>query len=281
MALEYILYADESVADGEYFSNFYGGCIVESKHLREVERVLNAKKQALNLYREVKWQKVTATYLGKYEELMGTFFELVRAGQIKVRVMFTQNRNVPSRLTSEQRENAYFLLYYQFVKHAFGLGHAEHGQPLARIRVYLDALPDSFEKRARFRAFLAALTKSPEFRAARVVIDEQQIAEVDSHDHVLLQCTDIALGAMQFRLNNMHKRMPAGAKQRGSRTIAKEKLYKAILGHIRGLHPHFNIGITTGIRGDRANRWRDPYRHWKFVPREHEVDDSKSKPKER
>ena len=279
MALEYILYADESVCEGQYFSNFYGGCLVESRSLREVERVLNAQKQALNLHGEVKWQKVTETYLAKYVDLMSAFFALVATGKVKVRVMFTQNRNVPTRLTTEQRENAYFLLYYQFVKHAFGLAHAIHDQPYLRTRIYLDELPDTFEKRARFRAFLGALTKSPEFRAARVVVDPEQIAEVDSHDHVLLQCTDIVLGAMQFRLNNMHERKPAGSSHRGSRTIAKEKLYKTILGHVRELHPNFNIGITTGIRSDRANRWRDAYRHWLFVPSEHEVDESKVKPR--
>lgn len=278
MALEYILYADESVADGEFFSNFYGGCIVDSTNRSEVERVLNEKKKALNLHGEVKWQKVTETYLTKYEELIETFFGLVRGGRIKVRVMFTQNRHVPTTLTAEQRENSYFLLYYQFVKHAFGLEHVEHEQARIRTRIYLDELPDTLEKRARFRSHLAALTKSPKFRAARIVIDEQQIAEVVSHDHVLLQCTDIVLGAMQFRLNDMHKKKPPGARQRGSRTIAKEKLYTAILRHICTMHPNFNIGITTGIRGDRANRWRDPYRHWLFVPSEHEVDESKSKP---
>ena len=54
MALEYILYADESVAEGKYFSNFYGGCLVESKSLREIEKILNEKKHALNLFGEVK-----------------------------------------------------------------------------------------------------------------------------------------------------------------------------------------------------------------------------------
>jgi hypothetical protein len=279
MALEYVIYADESVTDGEYFSNFYGGCLIHSRDLRDVVRVLNERKQELNLHGEVKWQKVTANYLAKYEDLVATFFGLVAAGKVKVRVMFTQNRNVPVRLTTVQREDAYFILYYQFVKHAFGLAHADHGLPLVRARIYLDDLPDTFEKRARFRAYLAALTKSPEFRAARVVIYAEQIAEVDSHDHVLLQCTDIVLGAMQFRLNNHHEKKPPGASRRGSRTIAKEKLYKAILGHVRGLRPHFNIGITTGTRSNRANRWLDPYRHWLFVPSEHEVDESKGKPK--
>lgn len=281
MALEYILYADESISDGEYFSNFYGGCLVESKDLAEVERRLNDKKRSLNLHGEVKWQKVTEAYLGKYESLMAAFFELLAEGKVKVRVLFTQNRNVPTRLTPEHREDAYFILYYQFVKHAFGLARADHGQAHVRLRIYVDAIPDTKEKRARFRGYLGGLSHSPGFRDARVFVDPEQIAEVDSHDHVLLQCTDIVLGAMQFRLNDRHKQLPAGAAHRGSRTIAKEKLYRSILEHIRGLHPNFNPGITTGQREGSLSRWRDPYRHWLFVPTERVIDRSKSKRKER
>lgn len=277
MALEYVLYADESVARGEFFSNFYGGCLVASTDLQPIVDALNAKKAALNLHGEVKWQKVSAAYLSKYETLMEAFFDLVAAGRIKVRVMFTQNRYLATGLSPEHRESAYFILYYQFVKHAFGLGHVHHELPFLRLRLYLDALPDTYEKRARFRGYLGALSHSPEFRDARIVLDETQIAEVDSHDHVLLQCTDVVLGAMQFRLNDLHKKKPSGASRRGSRTIAKEKLYAAIVRRIRSLHPHFNPGITTGQSEGTLSRWRDPYRHWLFMPAERVVDASKSK----
>lgn len=281
MALEYVVYADESVAAGKYFSNFYGGCLVESPHLRDVERVLNEKKAALHLFSEIKWQKVTAQYLAKYVELIDVFFDLLADGRVKMRVMFTQNRNVPTTLTAEQREHSYFLLYYQFLKHAFGLAHAEHEAPTVRVRLYLDELPDTREKRARFRAYLSALTSFPQFRAAGIIVDEQQIAEVRSHDHVLLQRVDVVLGAMQFRLNDRHREFPPGSKRRGARTIAKEKLYKAILRRVRQLHPDFNPGISTGSAAGASSRWLDPYRHWLFVPAEHEVDRSLSKPKSR
>lgn len=277
MAREYIVYTDESVVTGEYFSNFYGGCIVESKDLVETEATLNDAKLALNLFREVKWQKVTSNYLAKYQRLMETFFQLLATGKVKVRVMFTQNRNVALALTAQQRQDAYFLLYYQFVKHAFGLMHAGNEPDTARVRLYLDAIPDTREKRARFRAYLGALTFSPEFRSARVRIDPRQIAEVDSRDHVLLQCVDVVLGAMQFRLNDRHRRRSSDSKRRGSRTIAKEELYRTILGHVREMHPGFNPGITTGLREGVESRWRDPYRHWLFIPAEHRVDRSKSK----
>ena len=56
--------------------------------------------------------------------------------------MFTQNQFVPTRLSPDQRRAEYHLLYYQFIKHAFGLrfagiagpgnpGAIEHG-PIAR-----------------------------------------------------------------------------------------------------------------------------------------------------
>jgi len=84
---------------------------------------------------------------------------------------------------------------------------------------------------------------------------------------------------MCFRLNDKHKERPLGQRFRGKRTIAKEKLYKFLLGRIKDIYPNFNVGESTGTQGDRANRWRHPYRHWKFIPKDHEIDGTKSKPK--
>ncbi len=80
---------------------------------------------------------------------------------------------------------------------------------------------------------------------------------------------------MAFRLNDLHKAIPPGQKKRGKRTITKEKLYKHILGRVRALHPHFNIGITTG--GGLEGTWSKPYRHWAFVPSDHDYDKSLTK----
>ena len=83
---------------------------------------------------------------------------------------------------------------------------------------------------------------------------------------------------MAFRLNNKHRVKPEGQARRGKKTIAKEKLYKHILGRIREVYANFNIGESTGIQGDPANRWRHPYRHWKLIPKNHERDMSRRKP---
>ncbi len=266
MTKELIIYTDESVKTGFHYSNFYGGALVRSEHIDLIRTTLEQVKSEQNLYNEVKWARVTEQYLPKYEALINQFFSFVKQDQIKVRIMFTDNRRVPLRLTSYQREHGYFLLYYQFIKHAFGLQYIEPRPEPRNLRIYLDKVPDHRDKVAQFRSFLVGLNKTPEFRRANITLHEDQIAEIDSEHHVILQCLDIVMGAMQFRLNDLHLVKPEGAKQRGKRTIAKEKLYKLINRHIREIYPHFNIGLTTGKQGGRLHYWLHPYRHWVFVP---------------
>jgi len=225
----------------------------------------------------VKWGKITAPYKDKYVELMDAFFECVADDLLKVRVMFTQNRYIPTSLSKEQVENSYFLLYYQFIKHAFGLIYLDHEPKW--LRLYFDRLPDTVEKVELFKSYILRLRKNQQFIAAGIRIRPEDIAEVVSHAHDVMQCVDVVLGAMQFRLNDLHKVKESGARVRGKRTRAKEYVYKAINERIRSIYPNFNIGMSTGVAGDRANRWHHPYRHWLFVPDEHEMDESFSKPK--
>ena len=264
MARELIVYFDESDISGRHFSNFYGGLLVESRHLGEVERRIAETRTAHNLHSEVKWQKISENYASEYIALMDTLFDLCAEGKVKLRIMFTQNYFSPARLTEEQRQNGFFLLYYQFVKHGFGLRHSGTAGTHTSLRLLFDQLPDTHEKRAAFKGYLAGLGKSTPFRHAGLRLEPEWIAEVDSKQHFLLQCIDVVLGAIQFRLNDKHKEKPEGSRRRGKRTIAKERVYKHILSRVRGIYPNFNIGISTSLRGELANLWRDPYRHWLF-----------------
>ena len=92
-----------------------------------------------------------------------------------------------------------------------------------RLRFYLDQLPDQIrEKLAQFRGFIAGLSDNPRVCRIGLTIEERDIAEVDSKQHILLQCADVVLGSMSFRLNEKHKAIPEGKKLRGKRTVAKE-----------------------------------------------------------
>lgn len=115
-----------------------------------------------------------------------------------------------------------------------------------------------------FKGFIVSLGGRSEFRVKKIRFAAEDVTEVISHEHDVLQCLDVVLGAMNFRLNRKDLEKPAGAKRRSAKTLAKEKIYKRINERIRQTYPHFNIGMTTGTHGDLTNRWNHRYRHWNF-----------------
>lgn len=123
--MEYIIFCDESEQVGKFYSNFYGGALVKSSDIDSITKKLKNIAISLNLKNEVKWQKVTINYLDKYCKLVESFFELVRNNKIKIRIMFTQNAYQATNLNKEQKDNEYHILYYQFLKNAFGLKYSD------------------------------------------------------------------------------------------------------------------------------------------------------------
>lgn len=51
----YTIYCDESAKKGEFFSNFYGGALIKSSEQEAISSLLNARKDELNLFKELKW----------------------------------------------------------------------------------------------------------------------------------------------------------------------------------------------------------------------------------
>lgn len=261
--MEYILYCDESVDKGPKYCDFFGGCIVSSKDLNEVVTALEKEKEQLNLIGEIKWTKVTEPYLEKYISVMRLFFQFVREGKVKVRIMFRTAEDAHRSGITYGHDEKYFKLYYQFIKHSFGFDHTQGMEPFS-VRIYMDQLPTKSSSCDEFKAFLHKMPETHDFEGCALRIRKDQIAEVHSHEHVLLQCADIVMGAMQFKLNGRNLEKPEGKLRRGKRTIAKEKLYKAILAEIQSIEPGFNIGISTGARGLQNPHWESPYEHWLF-----------------
>ena len=162
--------------------------------------------------------------------MVDLFFDFIRDGKVKVRIMFRNNEDRPSNYHDRHsNDDKYFKLYYQFLKNAFGLKNipAELGD--VYIRVYLDQLPDTKEKCDAFKAFVRNLPNIRDFENVRerIHIRDGDVVDVCSHKHILLQCTDIVLGAMYFRLNDLHLEKPENSRTRGKRTIAKEKAVQA------------------------------------------------------
>jgi len=265
--MRYILYCDESSDKGRYFSNFYGGGLLRASDRQAIEAELSSVKQENGLRGEAKWTKISEYNEAAYIKFVDTIFDFVESGHLKIRLMFTQNINRPQNLADYQIGNEYFLLYYQFIKHAFGLRYSnpERARSVS-VSVFLDDVPDTKEKLDSFKNYLSSLSTYPIFFRAGISIPKEEIADIDSSKHVILQAVDVVLGAMQFRLNDLHKVKPEGAKRRGKRTRAKERVYKHILTRVRSIYPNFNIGASTGQADGPSSKWLHPYRHWCFVP---------------
>lgn len=271
MDKEYIIFCDESDKKGKFYSNFYGGVIVGSSQYQRITDTINSLKDDLHLYGEIKWEKVTEQYLEKYIKVINLFFDEIAVGNLKTRIMFRPNTYQYKPTTTEPFRNPYFLLYYQFIKHGFGLDKLSEDDDQFTLRLYFDTFPDKKEKSQEFISYLLTLPERKSYANCRFNLRTENIAEVDSKDHAILQCLDIVLGSMSFRLNEKHKEIPDGRRNRGRKTIAKERLYKEILARIREIHPGFNIGQSTSWQGDQKSTWSNVYMHWRFIPKDHEV----------
>ena len=262
----FYIFCDESLKKGKFYSNFYGGLIIDKIEFEKVKNALTSRVQDLEIENsELKWGNVNTFKLEQYKSIIDTFFEFIKANVIKIRIMFTDNRFIANNLTKEHHDNQYHILYYHFLKLAFGLKFLNSDIPVD-LEIFFDKLPDSDKKNEQFKNYIYGIQFLPEFTEAKILIKKDSIYEVDSKKHILMQCLDVVLGAMAFRLNDLHKEKPEGAKRRGKRTLAKEKLYKHINKKIRDTMANFNIGITTGIDGDYQNIFFHPYRHWLFIP---------------
>ena len=135
--------------------------------------------------------------------MINLFFTFIKSGKIKVRIMFAQNAHVADRLTKEHTDNEYSILYYYFLKDAFGIKYSNQSPYKTKINFsfYLDDLPCSKEQKEIFRKSL--FRNNFGFQQSNIEITE--FIEIDSKKHVIQQCMDIILGSMNFKLNDFNK----------------------------------------------------------------------------
>jgi Protein of unknown function (DUF3800) len=273
----YIIFCDESDDKGEFYSNFYGGAMIEASKQEPIEAELQAVKDALNIFNgEMKWEKITVPYADKYCDFVEAVFDIIERGDMKVRIMFTQNRHVPI-LEEYMIGGDYFMLYYQFVKHAFGLQFAVPEGGTASAALLLDDVPHHADKFHQFKQYMSGLSDFPKWSRAGLSIAYEDITDVDSKKHNILQALDVILGGMQSRLNEKHTRPHPPAKRRGKRARAKEKVYAVIKKRVWQIYPNFNVGASTGIADGLHMRFEHPYRHWQFIPSNAEIDPTRTK----
>lgn len=269
------IWLDESDRHGEFYSNFYGGILVSSRNYNEVIGRMHSIVEKAGIKDEIKWQKVNDYHYEKYIDVVDELFDLAMENKIKIRIFFRHNQYSASRLTPEEKRSDYQMLYYQFIKYAFGLPYAGENE-LEDMTIFLDEIPLRQSERDEFISHIRGLANDTVLKRRGLHIANDGIIEVDSKRHLPLQFMDVILGAICFKLNEKDKLKVEGDNKVGRRTLVKLKLYKHINMRIREIHPNFNIGITTPIRL-QSDSWTQVYRHWSFIPKFHTRDASRTK----
>lgn len=138
----YYIWFDESDKEGEFYSNFYGGILIKSEHLEKVLQMMRCIVEEVGLAgEEIKWQKVNQYTFDKYVRLVDFVFDLLENGFAKIRIFFRNNQYVPTGLTREQKRNEFSLLYYQFIKHSFGLQYSNPTKRPVKLKLFIDDIP--------------------------------------------------------------------------------------------------------------------------------------------
>lgn len=253
---KYIITCDESTRNGARYSYFYGGVIVPENKYEGISKKLNMYKEHIGLPHEMKRTKIDLSNVARYIEMLDFFFTFVKSGDIRVRVMFSDNRDLEA---IPKKENQTFVkFYYLFIRHAFALPYA--GEDI-RLRLIFDELPESTETRNEFKTYLINnLTHIPNADVKNAVfIKRDSIEEVDSKKHIILQCADVIVGIIDFILNDFHNQTNVKSKK----WHAKHKLAEVLLDYINQLHPGFQLCTTTRpTKG--INAWLDKYRHFVY-----------------
>lgn len=224
---------------------------------------------------EIKWQKVNEYHYAKYLRVVDELFDLMQEGKLRIRIFFRHNQFTAARLTPEERKADYQMLYYQFIKFAFGLPYADKNE-LDSLTIFIDEIPLRQSERDEFISHIRSLSNDPVLRSKGLAIADDGIVEVNSKQHLPLQFMDVILGAICFKLTEKDKLKVEGENKLGKRTLLKLKLYKHISSRIREIYPNFNIGVTTPIRVP-SDSWTQVYRHWSFIPKYHVRDSSRTK----
>lgn len=81
---------------------------------------------------------------------------------------FRNNQYTAPYLTREQRHKAYPLLYYQFIKHAFGFQYSNPENKPQYLKIMLDDIPLKGEDKKEFKNFICGLNNDKGFQKANI-----------------------------------------------------------------------------------------------------------------
>lgn len=173
-----------------YISSAYNQVQIHHDKIRELQ-------QQHRCYGEIKWSKVSRSQYAFYADLIDYFF----ATDLQYRAIVIDKSKINTPETSGSFDDFYYKMYYQLLHHKINM---EYG-----YNIYLDIKDTlSANKVRRLKEIL-----NLQYSSIRT------LQNIRSHESLLLQLTDLLMGAINYSLRG------------DSKVIAKNKLIDKIRSH--------------------------------------------------
>lgn len=248
----YVIVCDESTRHGANYSYFYGGAIIKESNYQKINEVLGMFSQSKGLG-EVKRTKITLNNCRSYIELLDLFFTYVKSADVKARIMFTKNEELD--VLPKAVDETYCKFYYLFLRYAFSIYYAKRD---ISLRLTFDDLPETKEACKKLKTYLVNnLNIVTVDYGNKVHLVADDIEEVDSKKHIILQCMDVIMGLVDFHLNATEA---ARSSKRGQ---ARSYVWKFVLAKINEIHENFVLTETTMPLYSHKG-WNNIYKHFVF-----------------
>jgi hypothetical protein len=276
--IRYEIYADEAWTHSSLpllrYHCFFGGIFGSQSLLGRLETdLIEIKKVKMLATTEIKWSSLKPAKLETYKQLVDCFFDHLDKKELTYRQMFRDRSfvfcNETGNTTSEKTElDVQFMLFYQFIKHAFGLEFlpVQH-DVIHEILVRLDG-HSSQRHKDQLESYINQLNR---LGGRNDIIVKASF--IDSKSSNVLQLCDVIMGAAGSYGNKQHKLRSHG--QRGMTKAQKPRfdLSKYIYNKIKELDAKhrgsraFNWFESTGMQGQPEFKLHHKLRIWKYIPK--------------
>ena len=263
----FAIYADEAWTHEKPLNRyhfFFGGLLGSCSEMQELELCLKNLQNKHNDRREVKWSNLSKRNYNLYIDFINCFKNFILFKNIKYRQMF---KDRSFHYTNDPLSNpleAQYKLYYQFLKHSFGLKYIPNID--SSICIYLDHHSNHAHQRA-LQEFVSSLPRLLNRKDLKI-----KISFINSRKSRILQLCDLLMGAAGYYGNKLHNRRNSGKIGMNSSQKLKLAFCKYVYNNLKDIDTidrgskAFNWFESTGTNLNSANHYNHKIRIWKFVP---------------
>lgn len=260
------IYADEAWTQQDplyRYHCFFGGIMAPPETIINLEKEIRELKKECRFRQEIKWTRSSPKTEEFFIKLINLFKDMMLDDSLnlKYRQLFL-DRKISYKGEPETTLESQYKVYYQFIKHSFGLCHAD--EPID-ITINLDTHSSHVHK-SQLIAFADQLP--------RILNKENDlklnIKFIDSRESLPLQLSDVLMGAAGYYGNNLYNLKRENQKRISKNQSAKKRIGKGVYDALRLIdnitreNKAFNWFETTGRDGDISNHFYHKLRIWKF-----------------